>query len=57
MLPVGIDAGRTRPWCRWLALGTLFVSVFSVAYAVRMPWSHPWIVDMLEHLDVYKLKH
>ncbi len=57
MLPAGIDAFRTKSWCRRLALGALFVSVFSVAYAVRSPWSHPWIVDMLEHLDLYKLKH
>ena len=25
----------------------------SVGYAIRNPWSHPWILDALEHLNLY----
>ena len=30
-------------------------SVLSTGYALRSPWTHPWIVDLLEHLDLYKM--
>ena len=33
----------------------LSVSVISVGYAMRNPWSHPWILDALEHLGIYSL--
>jgi hypothetical protein len=33
----------------------LFVSVMSVGYAMRGPWNHPWIQDMMEHLGLYPL--
>ena len=59
-LVVAARGGRGRPaeparsagsrWRRWL------VSVFSVGYALRNPWSHPWILDALEHLNLYTLK-
>jgi hypothetical protein len=55
-LPRGVEAGETRVWVRRLSLAALFVSVFSVGYALRGPWSHPWILDALEHLNMYTLK-
>ena len=24
----------------------------SVGYALRVPWSHPWLLDFLEHLNL-----
>ncbi len=56
MLPLGVKAGQERTWVRWLALLALAVSVLSVGYAMRMPWSHPWIVDVMERLNLYELK-
>ena len=32
------------------------VSVLSVGYALRTPWSHPWMLDAMEHLGLYELK-
>jgi hypothetical protein len=55
MLPKGVGAGETRTWPRRLALAALAVSVMSVGYAIRNPWSHPWLLDALEHLDLYTL--
>jgi hypothetical protein len=55
MLPRGVDSGQDRRWVRYLALLALGVSVASVGYAMRNPWSHPWILDALEHLDLYNL--
>jgi len=55
LLPKGIEGGETRPWVRRLALVALAISVMSVGYAIRNPWSHPWILDALEHLDLYTL--
>jgi hypothetical protein len=56
MLPTALDAIAERPWLRRLALLALFVSVMTVGYAMRSPWSNPWIQDMLEHLDLYSLR-
>jgi hypothetical protein len=55
LLPRGVEAGQTRSWARSLALGALGLSVISVGYAIRSPWSHPWILDALEHLGLYPL--
>jgi hypothetical protein len=33
----------------------LGLSVISVGYAIRNPWTHPWILDGLEHLNLYPL--
>jgi hypothetical protein len=55
MLPKGVEPGETRAGIRRLALLALAVSVMSVGYAIRNPWSHPWILDALEHLDLYPL--
>ena len=55
LLPKGVEPGETRTWVRRLALLALAVSVMSVGYAIRNPWTHPWILDALEHLDLYTL--
>ncbi|MDG3003781.1 hypothetical protein [Paludisphaera mucosa] len=55
MLPAALDAIADRPWLRRLAVLALFVSVMSVGYAMRGPWSNPWIQDMIEHLGLYTL--
>jgi hypothetical protein len=55
LLPKGVEAGQTRGWVRNLALLSLAFSVLSVGYALRNPWSHPWILDALEHLGLYPL--
>jgi hypothetical protein len=55
LLPKGVEWGQTRSWFRGIALVALGISVMSVGYAMRNPWSHPWILDALEHLDLYTL--
>jgi hypothetical protein len=55
LLPKGVEGGQSRSWVRGLALLALGISVVSVGYAIRNPWSHPWILDALEHLDLYPL--
>jgi hypothetical protein len=56
VLPKGIDLGQNRSWVRGLALAALAVSVVSVGYAMRNPWSHPWLLDAMEHLNLYPLR-
>ncbi|HEV3164930.1 MAG TPA: hypothetical protein VGZ22_12950 [Isosphaeraceae bacterium] len=56
LLPMGIERGQTHRGFRWLTLAALMLSVFSVGYALRSPWSHPWILDAMEHLNMYKLE-
>ncbi len=55
LLPKGVEWGQTRPWFRGVALLALGFSVMSVGYAIRTPWSHPWILDALERLNLYSL--
>jgi uncharacterized membrane protein len=55
VLPKGVESGQHRGWVRGLSLLALVVSVGSVGYAMRNPWSHPWILDALEHLGLYGL--
>jgi len=55
LLPKGVEAGQTRTWARNLALLALAISALSVGYAMRNPWSHPWILDAMEHLGLYPL--
>lgn len=57
LLPRGIEMGRARGWHRRLALFCLAMSALSVGYAMRNPWSHPWILDALEQLGLYPLIH
>lgn len=54
LLPAGLGRGGGRVG-RALALLALGLSVLSVGYAMRNPWSHPWILDGLEHLGLYPL--
>jgi hypothetical protein len=56
LLLKGVEGGQSRSWARGLMLLALAISVLSVGYAMRNPWSHPWILDALEHLDLYPLK-
>lgn len=55
LLPGGVETGQSRRWLRTLALLVLGISGISVGYAMRNPWSHPWILDALEHLGLYTL--
>jgi hypothetical protein len=55
LLPKGVEDGQARVWLRRLALAALAVSALSVGYATRNPWSHPWILDAMEHLGLYPL--
>jgi hypothetical protein len=54
-LPAGVEAGQTRRVYRWLVLLALGVSVMSVGFALRTPWSHPWMLEVLERLGLYHL--
>jgi hypothetical protein len=56
LLPKGVEWIHGRVWFRNLALVALAISVMSVGYAIRNPWTHPWILDALEHLNLYPLK-
>jgi hypothetical protein len=56
MLPPGLEPGQDRPWFRRLSLAALLISVFTIGYALRSPWSHPWMLDLMEHLNLYKLE-
>ena len=57
LLPKGVE-GRPGPrlGSGGLALLALAISALSVGYAMRNPWSHPWILDAMEHLGLYPLK-
>jgi len=56
LLPEGVEAGQRSRLVRGPSLAALLISVFSVGYALRAPWSHPWLLDALEHLNLYALK-
>jgi len=56
MLPSGLWAGSRSRVVRGLSLTALVFSALSVGYAIRNPWSHPWILDAMEHLNLYELK-
>ncbi|HEY2159565.1 MAG TPA: hypothetical protein VGH33_28330 [Isosphaeraceae bacterium] len=51
----GFEPGQSHRGFRWFGLICLVLSVFSVGYGLQMPWSHPWILDLLEHLKLYSL--
>jgi hypothetical protein len=55
LLSKGVEAGQDRRTVRVLALLALGISALSVGYAMRNPWSHPWILDALVHLGLYPL--
>lgn len=54
-LPFGCEAGQDRRWPRRLAMAALFVSVMTSGYGLMQPWSHPWILDALDHLGLYEM--
>lgn len=51
----GVRGGDANRFARWLALLALVISAVSVGYAMRNPWTHPWILDAMEHLNLYPL--
>ena len=55
VLPTGLAGGQNRKSVRGLFLAALALSGLTVGYAFRNPWHHPWIVDLLEHLNLYHL--
>ena len=55
VLPTGLAAGQDGKGARWLTLLALALSVLSVGYSLQSPWSHPWILDLMEHLKLYTL--
>jgi hypothetical protein len=55
LLPTGLEPGEHPGWFRRLSLAALVISAFSIGYAMRSPWSHPWLLDWLEHLNLYTL--
>jgi len=55
ILPTGLGSGQDRKWPRRLATAALLGSMLTVGYALRSPWSNPWISDLLEHLNLYTL--
>jgi hypothetical protein len=55
VLPAGLRGGERSRFLRGLSLAALTVSVMSVGYALRSPWSHPWVLDALEHLNLYTI--
>ena len=56
MLPSGLAGAGENRWVRKLSLLAFVLSVFSVGYALRSPWTHPWLLDGMEHFDLYPLK-
>lgn len=50
MLPAA-DAMASRRWTRLVSLVLLTLSVLSAGYPTWNPWTHPWLFDLLEHLD------
>ena len=55
LVPAGFESGQDHRGMRVFGLACLAVSIFGVAYGMRTPWSHPWILDMLEHFNIYTL--
>ena len=55
LLPKGVEDGQARGRLRRLAIVALAISALSVGYAMRNPWSHPWILDAMDHLGLYPL--
>jgi hypothetical protein len=56
LLPSGLEAGQRSRFVRGLSLAALAISALSVGYALRTPWSHPWYLDLMEHLDLMTLR-
>jgi hypothetical protein len=50
MLPAADWVAR-RTWARWVAAGLLAISALSAAYPTWNPWTHPWLFDLMWHMD------
>lgn len=57
VLPRAIEPGADRRVYRGFCLALLAISVMSVGFAIRGPWSHPWLVELLVRLRWYVLKY
>jgi hypothetical protein len=55
-LPFGCAGGQASRRLRRLALAALLVSALTSGYGLLAPWSHPWLLDGIEHLGLYDLK-
>ena len=49
MLPA-VDAASAKRWSRGLCLVLLALSVVSVSYPTWNPWTHPWLVNLMNSL-------
>jgi hypothetical protein len=56
LLPRGVQSGQQHRWYRRFSMLALLFSVVSAGYALRFPWSHPWLVDIMERLGLYHLR-
>lgn len=54
-LPSGLASGGSNRWPRRLGLAALGLSIFNTGYGLILPWSHPWYLDLIEHLGIYPL--
>lgn len=54
-LPDGFRGGAACLKQRRLGYAALGLSFFSVGYGIRSPWTHPWILDMVDRLGWYVL--
>jgi hypothetical protein len=57
MLPRGVESGQDRRTARAWQIALLAISVMSAGFALRSPWSHPWILEILERTGLYDLRH
>ena len=55
LVATGFEAGQNHRGARWFGVICLAFSALSVGYGLLMPWSHPWILDLIEHLNLYTL--
>jgi hypothetical protein len=55
LVPLGFESGQEHRGKRVFGVLCLALSAMSVAYGMRTPWSHPWILDMIEHFNLYTL--
>ena len=55
-LPEGFAPGGRSRIYRGLTLLAIMFSIFSVGYSLRHPWSHPWILDLMEQAGWYSLR-
>lgn len=54
-LPDGFRSGLENRLLRRLGFAALGVSFLSVGYGIRSPWTHPWMLDLLDRAGWYVL--